>query len=95
MYAVLHARNCYSKNHRYITIYPERHFISKKNHKNYLQQSIGDIIAIMKDPLKKIPFLSYGYAKKIAMNQIDHIFQRSKAQPRIKQITVTHDDTSE
>ena len=48
----------------------------------YLQQFIAHILAIIKEPLKTLPFLSYGDAKK-AINQIAHILHRSKYQPRL------------
>ena len=38
--------------------------LPKTTTEDYLQQAIGDIIEIMKDPPKTIPFLSYGDATK-------------------------------
>ena len=40
---------------------------------DYLKQSIGDIIEILKYPLKTLPFLSYGDAKNILTDQIAQI----------------------
>ena len=50
----------------------------------YLQQAIGDIIAIIKYPLKTLILLSYSDATKNASNHIAHIFHRSTAQPRLQ-----------
>ena len=44
----------------------------KTTTEDYLQQEIGDIIAVMKDPLKIIPFFPYGDATQNAINQISH-----------------------
>ena len=38
----------------------------------------------MKNPLNTLPFLSYGDAKKNAINQISHIFHRSTYQPHLQ-----------
>ena len=51
---------------------------------DFLQHAIGDIIAIMKDTPKTLPFLSYGDATKNAINNIFHILQRSTYQPRLQ-----------
>ena len=51
---------------------------------DYFQQAIGDIIEMMKDPPKTLPFLSYGDATKKSINHIAHILQRRTAQTRIK-----------
>ena len=50
---------------------------------DYLQQAIGDIIAIIKDLPNTLPLLSYSDATKNAINQISHILQRSTSQPRL------------
>ena len=39
----------------------------------YLQQAIGEIIAIINDTIKTLPFLYYGDAEKNAIHQIAHI----------------------
>ena len=52
---------------------PKTFAFPKTTTEYYLRQAIGDIIAIMKKPPKKIPFLSYGDATKNLINQIDHI----------------------
>ena len=46
-----------------------------------LQQSIGYIVSIIKDPPKTLPFLSYGDATKNVINKISRILQRSTARP--------------
>ena len=56
MYVVLHARNWYSQNHRYIIIYPQGIWLPKNNQEDYPRQSIGDIILMMKDSPKTLPF---------------------------------------
>ena len=43
---------------------------------DYLQQEIGEIIAIMKNTPKTLHFLLYGDATKNEINQIDHILHR-------------------
>ena len=63
---------------------PKSFAFPKTTTEDYLQQFIGDIIAIMKGPSKKILFFSYGDATKNAINQIDHIFHRSTSQPRLQ-----------
>ena len=50
----------------------------------YLQQEIGDIIEILRDPPKTLLLLSYGDATKNMINHIAHILQRSTAQPRLQ-----------
>ena len=50
---------------------------------DYLRQSIGDILALLKDPPKKFTFLAYGDATKNAVTKIAHLLQRSAPQPRL------------
>ena len=63
---------------------PRSFYLPKTTTEDYLQQAIGDIIEIMKDPSKTLPFLSYGGATKNAINQIFHIWQRSTSQTRLQ-----------
>ena len=56
----------------------------KTTTEEYLQQAIGDIIAFMKYPLKKVLLLYYGVATRNAINQISHILHRSTSQPRLQ-----------
>ena len=57
--------------------------LPKTTTEDYLRQAIGDILVIIQDPPKIIPFLSYGAATENAINKIAHILQQSKAQPRL------------
>ena len=50
---------------------------------DYLQQAIGDIFEIMKDPPKTLPFFYYVYTKK-GINIFLHILNRSTSQPRLQ-----------
>ena len=59
---------------------PEAFDFPKTTTEDYLQQAIGDILAIIQDPLKTISFLSYEYETKNSINKISHILQESKAQ---------------
>ena len=43
---------------------PKAFVFPKTTTEDYLQQAIGDIIAIINNPPKKLPLLSYGDAKK-------------------------------
>ena len=63
---------------------PKAFAFPKTTTEDYLQQEIGDIIEIMKDPTKTLPFLSYGYETKNAINHIPHIMQRSISHPHLK-----------
>ena len=63
---------------------PKAFAFPKTPTEHYLQQAIGDIIAIMKDPPKTLTFLSYGDATKNAINQISHILHRSTPQPHLQ-----------
>ena len=56
---------------------PKEFAFPKTTTEDYLHQAIGYIIAIMKDPPKKTPLLSYGDATKNAINQIAHILHKS------------------
>ena len=69
---------------------PKTFAFPKTTTEYYLQQAIGDIISIMKDPLKTLPLLSYGNATKNAINQIAHILNRSKYQPRLQILPLPH-----
>ena len=53
------------------------------NTENYLKQEIGDIIEIIKDPLRIPLFLYYDVATKNAIDNTDHILQISTDQPRL------------
>ena len=66
---------------------PKAFFYPKTTTEDYLQQAIGYIIVIMNNPPKKLPFFSYGDAKK-AINQISHILHRSISQPRFTNLTI-------
>ena len=50
---------------------------------DYLRQSVGDILALLKDPPKTLPFLSYGDATKNSATNIAQLLQRSVPQPRL------------
>ena len=56
----------------------------KTTTEDYLHKAIEDIISIMKDSPKTLPFLSYGGATKNLINQISHIFQKITFQPRLQ-----------
>ena len=56
---------------------------------HYLRQSIGDIIALIKDPPKTLPFLAYGDDNENAITKIAHLLQLSVMQPRLPLILVT------
>ena len=56
----------------------------KRSTEDCLQQAIGDIILIMKDPPKTLPLFSYGDSTKIAINHISYILQRSTSHPRLQ-----------
>ena len=63
---------------------PKAFSFPKTTTEDYLQQEIGDIIAIMKDTPKTLPLFSYGDARKNAINQISHILQRNTSHPRLQ-----------
>ena len=63
---------------------PKAFSFSKTTTEYNLRQSIGEIIAIMKDPPKTLPFFSCGDATKNTINQIVDILQRSTSQTRIQ-----------
>ena len=84
MYAVLHARNWHSKNHRYLTLYPKGICFPKNNHIRLSATGNWDIISIMKDPPKTPSFLYSFDATKNAINQISQILQRRTYQPRLQ-----------
>ena len=44
---------------------PKSFYFPKTTTEDYLQQKVGDIIAILKDPTKTLPYLSYGNATKM------------------------------
>ena len=54
---------------------PKAFFFPNKTTEDYLQQAIGDIIAIIKYPPKTLPFLSYSNATTKSINQIAQIFR--------------------
>ena len=56
---------------------------------DYLRQSVGDILALLQDPPKILPFLAYGNNTKNAITKIAHLIQRSVTQPRLPLIPVT------
>ena len=51
--------------------------------KYYLQQAIGDIIAITKNPLRYFLYCCMVMQQKNVINHISHIFHRSTYQPRL------------
>ena len=57
---------------------------SKKTTEDYLQQEIGYIISIIKDPPKILPLFSNGDATKNVINHISHTLQQSTDQPRLQ-----------
>ena len=63
---------------------PREFSLSKTTTEEYLQQDIGDIIAIEKNPPKTIPLLSYGNATENMINQIAQILHISASKPRFK-----------
>ena len=63
---------------------PKSFAIPKTTKQYYLQPAIGDIISIMKDPLKTLPFLYYGNATKMLIKHIDHILHISTSQPHLQ-----------
>ena len=84
MYAVLHACNWRSKNHRNPQYTPKAFAFPNAAIEDYLQQAIGDIIVIMKEPPKRLHFLYYGEATENVINRIAHILHRSTSQPRLQ-----------
>ena len=52
---------------------PKAFVFPKTTTEDYLQQAIGDTIAIVEDPPKKPPFLSYDDATKNVINNISNI----------------------
>ena len=50
---------------------------------DYLRQSVGDILDLLKDPPKTLLFLSYGDATKNSVTQIAQLLQRSVPQPQL------------
>ena len=84
MYAVLHARNWHSKDHKYPPIYLKGICSPKITTEDYLQQAIGDIILIMKEPLKTLPLFSYSDATTNTINHISHILHKITSQPRLQ-----------
>ena len=63
---------------------PKAFAFPKTTTKKDIQQTIGDMIAIMKYQSKTPPFLSYGDTTKSVINKISHILQRSTAQSRLQ-----------
>ena len=66
--------------------FPKACVYPKTTTEDYLLQAIRDIIAVMKNPTKKLPFLSYVDATKNAINKIAHILHRSTSQPSFTNI---------
>ena len=56
---------------------------------DYLHQLFGDILALLKDPPKTLPFLAYGDDTKNAITKIAHLLQRIVPQPRLPIIPLT------
>ena len=48
---------------------------------DYLRQYVGDILALLQDPPKTLPFLAYGDDTKNAITKIAHLLQRGVTQP--------------
>ena len=65
---------------------PKAFAFQKTTTEDYLQQAIGDIISIIKNPSKTLTFLSYGDATKNAINHIAHILHRSTSQTRLQNL---------
>ena len=84
MYPVLHAHNWHSKNHIFITIYPERIFSSKNNHRRLSPTSNWRHNCNNKIHPEVTSFFPLWWCQKNVINQISHILQRSTAQPRIQ-----------
>ena len=59
---------------------PKESTFPKTTTGDYLQKAIRDTLAIIQDPPKTIPFLSYGDGTKYGINHIVHILQQSKDQ---------------
>ena len=55
----------------------------------YLRQSVGTILALLKDPPKTLPFLAYGDNIKNAITKIAQLLQRSVTQPLLLIIPLT------
>ena len=49
----------------------------KTTTEDYLRQSVGDILALLKNPPNTLPFLSYGDATKNSATKIAQLLQRS------------------
>ena len=58
--------------------YTPKAFVSPKTTtEDYLQQAIGEILAIINNLTNSLPFLSYSDVTKNSINYISHIFHRS------------------
>ena len=79
MYAVLHAQNWHSKNHRYPPIYPKGICFSKNNHRRLF--TVGHWIHNCN---YEVTPEDYGNTTKNTINQIYHIFHRSTSQPHLQ-----------
>ena len=66
-----------------LQLIPATFKLTETTTEDYLRQSVGDILALLKYPPKKLPFLSYGDATKNAVTKIAHLLQRSVPQPRL------------
>ena len=63
---------------------PKAFAFPKSTTENYLQQSNGDIISIMKDTPQDTSFLVLWWCNKNAINNITHILHISTSQPRLQ-----------
>ena len=61
---------------------------------DYLQQEIGDVIEIMKDPPKTLPFFPYGDAKKCNQSDCPHFAKKHSSTPHTN-FTITTNSTTE
>ena len=56
---------------------------------DYLRQFVGDILALLQDSPKTLPFLAYCDDTKNAITKIAHLLQQSVTQPQLPIIPVT------
>ena len=63
---------------------PKAFSFPKTTTEDYLQQEIGDIIAVMKDPLKIIPFSLNGDATKIQSTRLHTFCKEAQLSPASK-----------
>ena len=67
---------------------PKAFALPKTTTEDCLRQAISDILSIIQDPLKTLPFLYYRYATKNYINHIAHILQIIKYQSRLPILTL-------